>query len=397
MLQGIITDIRIVRFPELPEKGDLSDWVELGGTRDEFLARATVAPAGNLESVRASSITIREISWIWPDRFAIGKLGLIVGLPDVGKGQALCDIAARITREAAWPCGEGTAPIGNVILLTAEDDPEDTVVPRLIAADADLNRIEIVRMIRVGGKRRMFSLVSDLEFLRRKIVEVGDVRMVQIDPISAYLGIKQVDSFRTTDVRAVLGPVVDLATELAVGMLGIMHFNKKTDVTNALLRISDSMAFGATARHVYAVIDDPENKRKLLVRGKNNLTTYEQKALSYTFGTRTVGNDPKSGNEIIAPHIIWGSDHVDVTATEAMQAAVDSGSPSRRGNAKEFLIDMLSAGPVASADILEAAKENGIAQATLYRAKNELKIKARKDGPAKDGERTWQWSLPEKT
>jgi hypothetical protein len=395
MLQGIVADIRIVRFPELPQKGDLSDWVELGGTRDEFLARATMAPAGNLESVRASSITIREISWIWPDRFAIGKLGLIVGLPDVGKGQALCDIAARITREAAWPCGEGTAPIGNVILLTAEDDPEDTVVPRLIAAGADLDRIEIVRMIRVGGKRRMFSLVSDLEFLRRKIVEVGDVRMVQIDPISAYLGIKQVDSFRTTDVRAVLGPVVDLATELAVGMLGIMHFNKKTDVTNALLRISDSMAFGATARHVYAVIDDPENKRKLLVRGKNNLTTYEQKALSYTFGTRTVGKDPKSENPIIAPHIIWGTDHVDVTATEAMQAATESSSPSRRDKAKEFLLDMLADGPVPSDDIKDAARENGISKNTLYRAQGELKVKAVKDGPKNDkGESTWRWHLP---
>ena len=223
------------------------------------------------------------------------------------------------------------------------------------------------------------------------------MRMVQIDPISAYLGIKQVDSFRTTDVRAVLGPVVDLANELAVGMLGIMHFNKKTDVTNALLRISDSLAFGATARHVYAVIDDPENKRKLLVRGKNNLTTYEQKALSYTFGTRVVGNDPKSGNPIIAPHIIWGTDHVDVTAAEAMQAAAESKSPSQRDKAKEFLLDILAGGPVPSDDIQEAAKENGISQKTLYRAQSELKIRAMKDGPKNDqGEITWRWHLPEK-
>jgi DNA polymerase len=396
MLHGTVPDIRVVRFPELPEKGDLSDWVALGGTRDGFLARAVVAPAGNLESIRASSVTIREISWIWPGRLAIGKLGLIVGLPDEGKGQILCDIAARITRGQLWPCDEGIAPIGNVILLTAEDDPDDTVVPRLIAAGADLDRVEIVQMIRTGGKRRMFSLVSDLEFLRQKIVTVGDVRMVQIDPISAYLGVKQIDSFRTPDVRAVLGPVTALSTELAVSMLGIMHFNKRTDVTNALLRISDSMAFGATARHVYAVINDLENQRKLFVKGKNNLTPYDQQALSYTFDTRQVGIDPKSGNQIIAPRIVWGKDYVDVTATEAMQAAADSKSPSRRGSAKEFLMDTLSAGPVPSADVLEAAKEEGISKNTLYRAKDELKIKARKDGPVEDGERTWQWHLPKR-
>jgi hypothetical protein len=62
----------------------------------------------------------------------------------------------------------------------------------------------------------------------------------------------------------VLAPLVDLAAELKVAIVGIMHFNKKVDVTNALLRISDSLAFGATARHVYAVVDDAENKRKLI-------------------------------------------------------------------------------------------------------------------------------------
>ena len=95
--------------------------------------------------------------------------------------------------------------------------------------------------------------------------------MLLIDPISAYLGVGKVDSFRTTDVRAVLAPVVELAGQLKVAIVGIMHFNKKIDVTNALLRISDSLTFGATARHVYAVVDDAENKRKLMVRAKNNL------------------------------------------------------------------------------------------------------------------------------
>ena len=94
---------------------------------------------------------------------------------------------------------------------------------------------------------RMFSLISDLEPLRRKIIEIGDVRLVLIDPISAYLGVGKVDSFRGTDVRAVLTPLTTLAVDTKVAVIGVMHFNKKTDVTNALLRISDSLAFGAVA------------------------------------------------------------------------------------------------------------------------------------------------------
>ncbi len=239
-----------------------------------------------LKSARASTFEISAIRWLWHDRFALGKLGILAGLPDEGKGQVLCDMAARVTRGLDWPCGEGTAPQGNVVLLTAEDDPKDTVVPRLMAAGADLDRVELVQMVHEAGKDRMFSLVSDLGLLRQKVLSIGNVKMVQIDPITAYLGVKQIDSFRTTDVRAVLGSVTDLASELMVSIVGVMHFNKKTDVTNALLRISDSLAFGATARHVYAVVDDPENKRKLLVKGKNNLAPHDTKALAYGFGTR---------------------------------------------------------------------------------------------------------------
>jgi len=198
-------------------------------------------------------------------------------------------------------CGEGTASQGNVVLLTAEDDPKDTVVPRLMAAGADLDRIEIVQMVHEAGRDRMFSLVSDLDLLRQTVLRIGNVKMIQIDPITAYLGVRQIDSFRTTDVRAVLGPVTDLASQLMVSIVGIMHFNKKTDVTNALLRISDSLAFGATARHVYAVVADPGNKRKLLVKAKNNLAPHDTKALAYGFGAREVGKDKKTAKEIWAP------------------------------------------------------------------------------------------------
>ena len=78
----------------------------------------------------------------------------------------------------------------------------------------------------------MFSLITDLEMLRRKIIKMGDVRMVLIDPITAYMGVKQIDSFRIGDVRSVLGPVVAMAAELQIAFLGIMHFNKKTDVNS---------------------------------------------------------------------------------------------------------------------------------------------------------------------
>src|SRR5262249_28296693 len=132
--------------------------------------------SGALEITAAAAVSMKSVDWLWQNRLALGKLGIFAGLPDVGKGQVLCFIAGRITSADSkrWPCGEGIAPDGNVILLTAEDDASDTVVPRLAAAGADLGRVKIVRMVRgVKGDRRMFSLVTDLELLRQAIIDTG--------------------------------------------------------------------------------------------------------------------------------------------------------------------------------------------------------------------------------
>jgi putative DNA primase/helicase len=396
-LNGTIPEIRVLTFRELREHGDVKNWIDAGGTLEQLLERAKQAPKfAALECVCAADEEMEALDWIWPGRFAIGKIGLLVGLPDEGKGLTLSDIMARITRGSPWPCDEGQAPLGNVVLLTAEDDINDTILPRLVAAGADLSRVTIVKMMHEAGKQRMFSLISDLDALRQKIVEVGDVKMILIDPITAYLGIGKIDSFRATDVRAVLGPLVEFAGELRVSILAIMHFNKKIDITNVLLRISDSLAYGATARHAYAIVDDPDNHRKLFVKGKNNLAPKDQKTLAFGFDEREVGTDKKTGAPIIAPHIVWHAEPVDITATEAMQAAAESKSPSARETAKRFLEALLSDGPVDAKDAIEAAEANGISVRTLKRARSELSIDVKKDGPIVDGERTWRWHLATK-
>jgi hypothetical protein len=293
-LAPIVPDIRIVSFPDVPEGQDVSYWLqELKHSKEDYLARCAEAPIwrdGELQSVRASTIEMTDLEWLWPNRFALGKIGIIAGLPDEGKGLLLSNMAACCTNPAlAWPNEEGPAPQGNVILLTAEDDPADTVLPRLAAAGADLSRVELIQLVRehdskTGEQRdRMFSLVHDLAKLRAKIAAVGSVVLVVIDPISAYLGIGEIDSFRDADVRAVLGPLKELAGETRATVLAVMHFNKKVDVLNMMLRICNSIAFAAASRHAFGVIDDPDNHRKLFVRGKNNLGQRDDRSLAFRF------------------------------------------------------------------------------------------------------------------
>jgi hypothetical protein len=240
------------------------------------------------------------------------------------------------------------------------------------------------------GDKRMFNLVTDLGMLRSLIERIGNVVMVLIDPVSAYMGHGNVDTFRTSEVRAVLGPLVDLATELKIAFIGIMHFNKKMDVTNALLRISDSLAFGAAARHVYGVVADTENDRKLFVRAKNNLAEKSKdQTLAYSFKARMVAVDPDTGKEIWAPRIIWDDKYVEITAVQAMQAVVDNKSPAQLDRAKQFLRELLGQGPVKADEGKEAAEQHDITKATLKRAREDL-VEARKETRL-DGE--WYWRL----
>src|SRR5690348_9400060 len=96
----------------------------------EALANAGVGH--RLISRCAEDIEPKRIEFIWPGRIARGKHAAIAGQPGDGKSQLSIFIAAAVSRGGEWPCGEGTAPLGNVVILSAEDSAEDTIVPRLI-------------------------------------------------------------------------------------------------------------------------------------------------------------------------------------------------------------------------------------------------------------------------
>jgi hypothetical protein len=105
-----------------------------------------------------------------------------------------------------------------------------------VVAAADPKRIHLVKSARVGGKDKTFSLVTDLHLLRKEIERIGNVVLIIIDPVSAYLGVGKVDGRSATDVRGVLTPMKDMAEELHVAVIGIAHFNKKDDIKSALVR-----------------------------------------------------------------------------------------------------------------------------------------------------------------
>jgi putative DNA primase/helicase len=345
--------------------------------------------------VCAKDIIVKPKQWLWEGHLLRGAQELLTGLPGLGKSQVQIHYVACVTAGLPWPNGEKGMPPANVIMLTAEDTLDQEVVPRLIAAGADLSRVHILKCIRSDGKDRQFLLGEDLKLLEGEIAELGDVALITIDPITAYMG--KIDSHKTTDVRAQLGPLKDFAERMNVAVSTITHPAKSTS-QKAIDQFIGSQAFIAAGRIGHVCIEEvtgEENEktgRILYTNAKNNPHT-KMPTLAFRIA-EFIGQDPNTRNTIAAPHVVWEKDAVNITADEAVRAASGtSGGKKSDGQkqAQEFLKEILSKGvPVLVKVILSAGSAHGF-------SKQQLKLAREKLGKVavvqvREGW-TWQWMM----
>jgi putative DNA primase/helicase len=404
--------VRIVHFLELPAHGDVTDFFKAGGTVEKLMQRAEAAPlwcppqivenippketnGRALVILRASDIEMTPVAWLWLHKLALGKLSLIAGEPGLGKSQLTAALAAVMTTGGLWPCSSERAPLGNVVIFSAEDDPSDTVVPRLKAAGADLERVRIVSSVESGAARsktqHSFNLQTDLVLLELAITNLGDVRLIIIDPITSYLG--KVDSHKNAEIRSVLEPVAQMAVRRGVAVVGVTHFSKGGG-TSAINRFIGSIGFIAAARAAFVVTADPESDdpaRRLFIPVKNNLAP-KGDGLSFRIEQQLLENG------ILVSRIEWGNEAITRTADEILQAIAGDGDSPARTEAEDFLRTILANGERLAKEIEAEAKEAGISWRTVRRAQKALGIRSYRkaesgDGLGKAGH--WYWSLPD--
>jgi putative DNA primase/helicase len=334
---------------------------------------------------RAATITPEPVDWIWERRLARGKHTAIAGEPGLGKSQFAIFATATITRGASWPDGFGAAKKGRAIILSAEDDPADTIVPRLMAAGADLEQVEIIEAAKDGDKQRPFSLQTDLEKLEHYAKRMGDVELISMDPLSAYLGGGGMDSHRDTEVRSVLAPVSEMAARLGTGILTVSHFNKGAGNSKALHKFMGSVAFIAAPRVGFAIIEDMEDaERRLFLHVKNNLSP-PAVGLAFRLGQKIITDSGITGS-----HIVWEAETVNMTADQAVAERREKATSPKLEDARGFLQQVIGTRGIEVTALEEEAKSAGISWATIRRAKDALGIKSQKSGA--DG--PWMWKLP---
>src|SRR5262245_42157705 len=384
-LKEVAKEITVVRYPEVPPGEDFSWFMDQGGTLKAMITRAEpYATKLKFNLVCAADVVPRKLDWLWRGHLLRGALELSAGQPGLGKSQAQCSFAAYATKGAVWPDGAPGCPPGYVIMLTAEDCLDQILVPRLIAAGAIRERVLILKSIRVDEKDgRAFLLSEDIEALEQLLLERPDVRLVTLDPITAYMGGK-LDSHRTTDVRHQLGPLAAMAERTNVAFSAITHPPKNAG-PSAMNHYIGSQAFIADARIGHLFVEESEvneygkhmpTGRRLFTNPKNNPHP-PMPTLAYRVEGADGGKD-HDGEIIKTSRVVWG-EVVEITADEAIAAATPKKDKDQQG-AKAFLLDMLAHAPVPKKVIEERAQARGFSPDQLRRARESMGVVTFKDG-----------------
>jgi RecA-family ATPase len=362
--------------PETPESTGLGDF-------------NPVTPAAEEERlIWMAERKSRNIEWLWEGRIPLGKCTLLVGDPDSGKSFVALDLAARISRGVGVEPERGLAGPGRVLLLAADDDVDDTILPRLEMAGADLSRVALLpsfvsgrgvarsgdRPQRSGtrpGSQRLLSLSCDIERVEAALEEVSDCRLIVVDPISAYL--RGVDGNNNVTVRQLLLKLAGVARRHGAAMLLVPH-HRKASAPTAMYRAIGSLAFTAVARVVLMVTADAAVAgRRLLLPVKMTLQT---SATGRAFA-------------IDAGRVVWEPETVPYTADElAVLERSGEASIDFVREAVEWLKSLLGERKrMPAEEVLQKARERKLSRAMLFAAKKRACIKAVRDGK----EQKWYW------
>jgi hypothetical protein len=351
--------------------------------KDARAARYQPSGPVPVPGVLASELTPKQVQWLWKNRIPLGKVTIFDGDPDLGKSLVTLDLTARLTRGRAMPDGsEAGCPPAGAVIVSLEDDAEDTLRPRLEAAGADLAKVRIVGAIKgADGIERTPTVPGDLPSIEAAIRDVN-AKLIVLDPLVATLG-TETNSHTDHDIRRALAPLQALAAKTGFAVIAIRHLNKGSS-PNPKYRGGGSIGIIGAARAAFMMAEDPDNPEQFIMAPvKGNLWKPPRpKALRYAL---------EDSNGIPCVSWLGESEHTARSLCAQPEGAEETNACAA---AKGFLAEILREGPQASKEVLSEARKAGVSPKTLYRAKDQMRVKAERNGGiGPDGH--WEWSLPD--
>ena len=335
-----------------------------------------------LESVCVADVAEQPLDWLWHNTFPKAQLSLLVGKPGSGKSFFTMMMAARVSSGRGFPSHtEYTVDRGQVLVLQIEDSVASTCKKRLRWEGAHEKNIHFL----IGTKDKLgntypVDLSTDLVMVRQKMAELGDVKLLIVDPLSAYVGISaKMDSHHDREVRMALSPLITFIEEEKISVIGIMHMNKNQMSGDPIHRIMGSAAWGQLPRVVWVIAKDRQDPdlRHFLIAKNNEVSEAAKKEAEFVF-------------RIQDNHIMLAQDVQPMCVAEAIGPELPEDAKERRGKLKTA-ITFLEEQQAKGTRELSAKEVNqlhpDINDNTWRQARQKLKIKTfqRLDG--------WWWVL----
>ena len=298
-------------------------------------------------------------------------------------------LAATITNGGYWPDGTLCKNKGNVLIWSSEDTASNTIVPRLIAAGANLDRCLHVKGIRHAGENKSFDPSQDMLKLQHAIRSYDKVDLLIIDPI---VSVVSGDMNKSNEVRRSLQPILDFAEEHNCAVIGISHLSKGSAGRRLVDRLLGSQAFSAVSRVILFAAKDEEGVRRILIRGKSNIGP-ENDGFEYSVAETAFCSPKKDAvaEPIETSYINWGKFRKG-TAQELIDEIDFTKDSHRKSDSelKELIAKkiMNSGGKIPSNDIMNEIKAAGYSFDRAKKLKEKFGFES-----YKDGKNEWYWKM----
>ncbi|BBX15234.1 hypothetical protein CRI77_22470 [Mycolicibacterium duvalii] len=371
-------------------------WVDISATNTGLAAGPNPYTATDIACVAT------RCDWSPPEvetdgRIPCGMVTIAAGREGSGKSSFGIWLTAHITRGTLPGSYYGTPR--KVFYLATEDSWKHTLVPRLMAAGADLSLVARIEVITHEVASVTLSLPDDIGLLNAAITE-HDVALVVIDPLMSTLNGK-LSANDSREVRTALEPLAAMADKTRAAVVAIAHFNKATGL-DSLSRITGSGAFKDVARAGMVFGNDGEDR--VFTQPKNSVGRSDLPSLKYTIQQEII--ETPNGRMATGKFVFTGL--AERTVDEAMADERRGGRQGRRSEVAEFLIDYISehadehTGEVDAAEVIAAGKGKGFTENQIGHARRRCrdpKIGTRSEGFGKDKRHLWKltgadWCTP---
>jgi hypothetical protein len=307
--------------------------------------------------VALSQIAPEPLRWLSPGRLAAGKITLLDGDPGLGKSTLLCEFAARISRGDPLPGGDA-APPRPVVLMSAEDDPYDTIRPRIDAAGGDPRRVIAFATLPNDASNETLGAIPDHLYVIEEIITRTRAALLIIDPLVAFLA-RGHNANSDQGVRRAFHALKGLAERTGVAIVAVRHLNKSM-TANPLYRGGGSIGIIGAARCALLLAPDPDDaERRILASTKDNLGL-PPPSLAFRL-LSSPGSD--------VARVVWEGESQWTAGQLLRESASGVPTHSLLADAREWLRAALADGPRSARDILREARDAGIGRDLLYAAR----------------------------